>query len=94
VAASTPWHGVLYAFGLAVPGIVFFGLGTGPSRRRKLLGRLLLSVLFGLVLLQPACSGGSKTPPVVSGTQAGTYTMVLSANGGISHNVSFSLTVP
>jgi uncharacterized repeat protein (TIGR01451 family) len=94
VAASRPGHGVLYAFGLAVPGIVFFGLGTGPSRRRKLFGMLLLSVLFGLILLQPACGGGSKTPPVVSGTQAGTYTMVLSANGGISHNVSFTLTVP
>ena len=94
LAASRPWQGVLYAFGLAVPGIVFFGLGTGPSRRRKLLGALLLSALFGLILLQPACGGGSKTPPVVSGTQAGTYTMVLSANGGISHNVSFTLTVP
>lgn len=96
VASSRPWHGVLYTFGLAVPGIFFLGLGTGPSRRRKLLGMLLLSALFGLVLLQPACSGGSKTPPVVSGTQAGTYTMVLSANGNgaISHNVSFTLTVP
>jgi uncharacterized repeat protein (TIGR01451 family) len=94
VAASGPWRGVLYAFGLAVPGIAFFGLGTGPSRRRKLLGVLLLSVLFGLVLLQPGCGGASKIPPVVSGTQAGTYTMVLSAAGGISHNVSFTLTVP
>ena len=94
VAGSRPWHGVFYAFGLAIPGIAFFGLGTGPSHRRKLLGVLLLSVLFGLVLLQPGCGGASKTPPVVSGTQAGTYTMVLSASGGISHNVSFTLTVP
>ena len=74
--------------------MAFFGLGTGPSHRRKLLGVLLPSVLFGLVLLQPGCGGASKTPPVVSGTQAGTYTMVLSASGGISHNVSFTLTVP
>lgn len=94
VAGSQRWRGPLYAIFLAVPGLALFGLGAGDHRRRKLLGLLLLSVLFGLVLLQPACSGGKATPPVVPGTPAGTYTLTLAATGGISHNTTFTLTVP
>jgi hypothetical protein len=94
IASSRSGRGVLYAIWLAVPGIALFGLGAGGSRRRKILGVLLPVLLIGLVLLQPACSSGAKTPPIVSGTPAGTYTLTLTATGGISHNGTFTLTVP
>jgi hypothetical protein len=85
---------VFYAIWLAVPGMALFGLGAGGNRRRKILGVLLPVLLMGLVLLQPACSSGAKTPPIVSGTPAGTYTLTLTATGGVSHNSTFTLTVP
>jgi uncharacterized repeat protein (TIGR01451 family) len=61
-----------------------------PSR---LLGLLMLSVLFALVLLQPSCSG-NKTPPTVSGTPSGTYPLTVTAtSGSFAKSASFSLTV-
>jgi len=76
------------------------GLGVGSNRngRRKgnvgrLLGLLMLCVLFALVVLQPACSGG-KTPPAVSGTPTGTYSLTVTAtSGSLSKSAPFSLTV-
>jgi hypothetical protein len=74
-------------------------LGLGARKRRgrgklhRLLGLLGFSVLFALVLLQPSCSSG-KTPPTVSGTPSGTYSLTVTATSGSFHQSQpFSLTV-
>jgi Domain of unknown function DUF11/Beta-propeller repeat len=87
-------RGPFYAFWLMVPGMALIGVGAGGKRRRSwLLGGLGLSLLFVLVLLQPACSSG-KTPTTVSGTPAGNYSMTLTAtSGSFTQSASFNLTV-
>jgi hypothetical protein len=76
-----------------LPGLAFIGVGVG-GRRRRLMGGLLLLSLFPLLMMLPAC-GGSTTQPIVSGTPAGTYTIVLTATSGSdTKNQSFTLTVP
>jgi hypothetical protein len=84
-----------YALWLPVPGLALLGVGFGGSRRRRrMLGMLMLCAVFGLILLQPACSSTSTQPPV-SGTPAGTYTITVAATSG-SDTKSFpiQLTVP
>jgi hypothetical protein len=82
-----------YAIWLAVPGLTLLGAGIGSSRRRRVLGVLLFFALFGLLLLQPACSGSSTQAPV-SGTPAGVYTVTVTATAGSdtkSQNVTLSV---
>jgi len=92
-------RGALYAAFLAFPAITFLGFGggfgeAGKSRRRRLAGLLILCVLFGLIWLQPACSGGT-TPPPQGGTPPGTYNLVITAAGGTySKNQTVQLVVP
>ncbi len=88
-------RGPLYALGLMVPGMALLGLGSGKRRGKK--GRLLvlltLSLLFALVLLQPACHSG-VTLPMVSGTPSGTYPLTVTAtSGSFSQSAPFQLTV-
>jgi hypothetical protein len=92
--ASAPWYRPLYALWLMFPGMALFGVGFGGKHRRgRVLGWLALSVLFGLVLLQPSCSS-TKTQPTVSGTPSGTYTLTITATSGTyTQSVPFSLTV-
>jgi uncharacterized repeat protein (TIGR01451 family) len=96
---SRAWQRPLYALWLMVPGMAVLGLGAGGKRRGwgksgRLLGLLALSVLFALVLLQPSCSSGNKTPPLVSGTPSGTYPFTVTAtSGSFTRSASFSLTV-
>jgi hypothetical protein len=86
-------RGWFYAFWLMVPGMALIGAGAGGKRRRWLLGGFSLFLLFALVLLQPACSGG-KTPTTVSGTPAGNYSMTLTAtSGSFTQSAPFNLTV-
>lgn len=85
---------VLAALLLPVVGIALLGSGVG-TRRKKLLGLLLVGiVLMGLVML-PACGGssggggggGGGTPP-------GSYNFTVSgAAGGVTHSVPVALTV-
>jgi uncharacterized repeat protein (TIGR01451 family) len=98
VVHSRPSRGAIYALWLGIPGITLLGWGVGGGarndRRRKMAGAAILCVLFGLLALQPAC-GGTKTPAVVSGTPAGTYTITVTATSGtLSHNTTLTLTVP
>jgi uncharacterized repeat protein (TIGR01451 family) len=94
-----PGRGALYAAFLAFPAITFLGFGAGfgeagKSRRRRLAGLLMICVLFGLIWLQPACSGGT-TPPPQGGTPPGTYNLVVTASGGtFSKNQTVQLVVP
>jgi uncharacterized repeat protein (TIGR01451 family) len=94
-----PGRGALYAAFLAFPAITFLGFGAGfgeagKSRRRRLAGLLMICALFGLVWLQPACSGGT-TPPPQGGTPPGTYNLVVTASGGtFSKNQTVQLVVP
>jgi hypothetical protein len=82
-----------FAFWLMVPGMALVGIG-GNRRRRRILGFLMLSTLFTLVLLIPACSSTRQTTPP-SGTPAGTYSITITAAAGSdSKTQTVQLTVP
>jgi len=91
--ASRERRGPMYALWLLAPGMALLGLGGGKRRRNRLLGLLGLSLLFWLVLLQPACSS-TKKQTTVSGTPAGSYPLTITAtSGSFTQSVPFSLTV-
>jgi uncharacterized repeat protein (TIGR01451 family) len=102
IGSLRPGRGALYAVFLAFPAITFLGFGGGfgggfgeaGKRRRRMAGLLMMCVLFGLIWLQPACSGGT-TPPPQGGTPPGTYNLVVTASGGTySKNQTVQLVVP
>jgi len=84
-----------YAIWLAVPGLTLLGVGVGGDRRRRrIMGLLMLSALFAMLLLQPACSSTTTQAPV-SGTPAGNYTItVTGTSGGDTKNRTITLSVP
>jgi uncharacterized repeat protein (TIGR01451 family) len=88
------WRRSVYALWLMVPGMALLGLRVGGKRRgSRLLGLLMLSMFFGLVLLQPSCSS-NKTPVPVSGTPSGVYPLTVTAtSGSFSRSAPFQLTV-
>jgi len=79
-----------FAAWLCVPGLAIVGAGFGDRRRRRILGLLALCVLFGLLLLQPACTHGT-TPIPTSGTPAGHYTVIITSTGGANDTKSQSV---
>lgn len=83
-----------FATWLALPGLAVVSLGFKGKRRRRIMGLSLLGwMLFSLVLL-PACSKAVVQPPV-SGTPAGSYTiLVTAASGSDSKTQSVGLIVP
>jgi uncharacterized repeat protein (TIGR01451 family) len=82
-----------YALWLTLPGMAVIGFGW-KSGRRRIAAVIGACVLFGLMLLQPAC-GGTTTPTPVSGTPTGTYSLVATATSGSdTKNITFTLTVP
>jgi len=89
-------HRGFYAAWLPIGGLSLVGLGIGASckRRRWVIG-VLLGLLAGLILLQPACSSGSSAAQSGGGTQAGTYfiTITASAGNGAAHQALVQLTV-
>ena len=84
-----------YAMWLWVPGLALVGIGAGSDRRRRrMLGLFLLSLVFAMLLLQPACSSTPTQPPV-SGTPAGVYSItVAGTSGSDAKNATVSMTVP
>jgi hypothetical protein len=91
--AASLWTRRFYAVWLCIPGLAFFGLGK-TDRRRRIAGVLMLCALFGLLVLQPACSKGT-TPTPVSGTPAGQYNIIVTGAAGTdSKSFTVSLNVP
>jgi hypothetical protein len=87
---------IFYAMFLPLSGLSLIGTGFGcaNSRRRKVLGFLMLYAILAGVLLLPACGGGSSHPPPHGGTPAGTYTIsVTGTDGTLSHSVAPPLTL-
>jgi hypothetical protein len=85
-----------YAAWLPIGGLSLFGLGIGAgTRRRRWLIGMLLGLLAGLILLQPACSSGSSAATSGGGTQPGLYqiTITASAGTGAAHQAVVALTV-
>jgi hypothetical protein len=72
-----------YAAWLPIGGLSLFGLGLGAgTRRRRWLIGMLLGLLAGLILLQPACSSGSSAITSGGGTQPGLYQITITASAG------------
>ena len=89
-SASARWHRSLYALWLMIPGMALFGLraGSGKGKKKRLLGLLMLSLFFALVLLQPSCS--SRAVPIpASGTPSGVYPLTVTVTSG-----TYSVSVP
>jgi hypothetical protein len=94
-AAMIRRSGILYALWLPVPGLALIGLGFGSrsSRRKNLMGLLLLWTVLASLIVLPACgssSGGGGGGN--SGTPAGTYTVTIS--GADANGVTQSNTAP
>ncbi len=72
-----------YAVWLPIGGLAIFGAGLGGalSRKRRLLGGLLVLLVLALIAMQPACSHSSSAT-LSSGTPAGTYAITISATSG------------
>jgi hypothetical protein len=88
---------MLYALLLPVFGITLLGVGMGSagSRRKKLLGFLMLGIVLTGLLVMPACGGSSSTGGGGNtGTPAGTYTItVTGASGGVTVTGAPALTL-
>jgi hypothetical protein len=102
VAAMYRPSNMLYAMWLPVVGLSLIGMrfSTADSRRRKLLGFLLLGLVMGMLFFLPACGGGGNGGGGggCSGcTPAGSYTITVtgtdSGNANLTHSVIPSLTL-
>ncbi len=96
-AMSRHSSGILYAVWLPLPALALIGLGigSGPSRRKKLWGCLLLWCLLATLIVLPACgtSGNAGTGGTPSaGTPAGTYTITIT--GKDANNLTQSNPAP
>ncbi len=97
--------GIFYAMWLPVVGLSLVGMrfSTANSRRKKLLGFLLLGLIMAALFFLPACGGSSNNGGGGGGctgcTPKGSYTVTVtgtdSVNSALTHSVSpaLSLTV-
>jgi len=100
----------LYAIFFPLGGILFLGFGmggliTGARGKSGKRGRaalrpttavtiLMMGLLFGLLLLQPACGGSNASAPAATGTPAGSYNVVVQgASGTVTHDAILKLIV-
>ncbi len=87
---------IFYAMFLPLSGLALIGtrFDCANSRRRKVLGFLMLYAILAALLLLPACGGGSSHTTGGGGTPAGTYTItVTGTDGTLSHSVAPPLTL-
>jgi hypothetical protein len=104
-AALNRRSNVVYAMCLPVVGLSLVGMSfsTKDSRKKKLLGFLLLGVVMAMLFFLPACGGGSSGGGGGGGggcsgcTPAGNYTVTVtgtdSVNANLTHTVSPALTL-
>ena len=81
---------------LPLSGLALIGTGFGcaNSRRKRVLGFLMLYAILAALLLLPACGGGGTHPAPHGGTPPGTYNItVTGTDGTLSHSVAPPLTL-
>lgn len=90
----------IYAMAFPTFGLTFLGIGfSSGAKRKRLLGLLIGSVLFGGLVLQVACGwggagGGGTGSTSTPGTPAGNYTVTVAASSGSTqHMTSVTMTV-
>src|SRR5580658_663237 len=75
---------IFYAMWLPVAGMSLMGMGfsSARSRRKKLLGFLMIGMIMAALFLMPACGGSSSgTGGGGGGTPAGSYTVTITGTG-------------
>jgi hypothetical protein len=91
----------LYAMWLPVAGFSLMGMGfsSARSRRKKLLGFLMIAMVMTALFLMPACGGGSSNSGGGGGggctgcTPASTYTVTITGTGTDANQTTQSTTV-
>jgi hypothetical protein len=95
-AANSPRStGLFYALLLPIGGMTLLGAGFS-SRRKQLLGILLICMMIAGFIFMTACSSGSSsstTTPPAGGTPAGTYTITVSGTATGATTQTLPLTV-
>jgi hypothetical protein len=92
---------VFYALWLPVPGLALIGLGLGSagSRRKEILGVLLLWIVLATLIVLPACGSGSSSGGGGGGnpgTPAGMYMLTITgkdANGLTQSNTAPTVSI-
>lgn len=88
-----------YAMWLPIAGISLMGMGFSSvrSRRKKLLGFLMVGMVMAALFLMPACGGSSSTTTTPTGctscTPAGAYTVTITGTGTDANATTNSTTV-
>jgi ASPM-SPD-2-Hydin domain-containing protein/HYDIN/CFA65/VesB family protein/List-Bact-rpt repeat protein len=92
--ASPSNRGLFSALWLPLLGLVLLGIGavSEGSRKRRLMGLLLVTPLLAGLMLQNACGGGG-TSHNSSGTPKGIYTITVTATSAVPHSTQVTLTV-
>jgi len=86
-----PWYATLLpVFGLAFLGV---GIGGAASRKRRILGGVMLAAFLAFTFFAAGCSSSSSTS-TTTGTPAGTYTVLINATSGtITHSQTVTYVV-
>ena len=95
-SVAPPSKGIFYAMWLPISGLALLGTGC-TSRRRKLLGLVLLALMISGLIFMMACGGGSSSGGGGGGhpgTPAGSYTVTVTATAGsLTHTAPVTVVV-